>query len=479
MYITQNQPGITTFSDIPRSVLALLLDAVGKPGKMSPRLLMGKAGTIGPREKAELYAGGFSQIPDGAKVSLTPQFVRAGRVLLNPRTNVNIRIWGNNAVSGETNIQFPGTIVAGGGVIFNQIGRMYRISGFVDDSTVTNLVGQAVPDPKEKDIQFEFKALLDNPVAAVLFAILDLARARAAKKPGPMLNMVFSTSDVYNYMYNRWAMTGFKELLTYVAAVGVMTEAPSLTDTVDGLRLLSQAGILQEARKDIFSLTSAIEPLARLTVGQPSGLQWQRVCLLDNGEQVVSNRLFLFGDKSLMLCLAPSSKGRIFISRVRRNEITDFLAEEITSTLTTLPAPVAATATKSETASGVAAKPPSQAAVPPVPKKPEQQPPVAAAAPPESAAASQSEPLPCINCGMPIASGKKFCAKCGTPVSTGHAAGCPNCKSPVKPGVKFCGKCGAALAQRTANPAAEPSCPGCGRPVKAGAKFCNSCGAKI
>ena len=54
--------------------------------------------------------------------------------------------------------------------------------------------------------------------------------------------MVISTQEVYNYMYDRWALTGFKDLISYITTVGMMPEAPSLTETVDGLRILVKAG---------------------------------------------------------------------------------------------------------------------------------------------------------------------------------------------------------------------------------------------
>ena len=171
---------LTTFSDVPRSILALLLDRVGEARGISPRLIMGKPDTLGPQQIAELYAGGFIQLPDKPTISLTPEFIRVARVMLNPHTNLNIRIWGRDSVCGETNIQFPRDIMQGGGVILNQLGRMYRISAFVDDSTVVKMMGDAIPEPIEQDLQFEFKAHLDNTVAAILFAMIDLARIRVS-----------------------------------------------------------------------------------------------------------------------------------------------------------------------------------------------------------------------------------------------------------------------------------------------------------
>ena len=317
----------TTFSDIPRSVLALLLDVVGQPKSMSPRFLMGDPATPDPPMLAQLYGGKFINLPEKPDVTLTPEFVRVARVLLDPRTNVTIRIWGNNSMSGETNIQFPGDILGGNGVILNQIGRMFRISAFVDDSTITGLIRDTIPKPAEKEIHFNFKAHLDNTVAAVMFAIIDLARRKIAgtQRLVPLVEMVFTAQEVHDFMYNRWAMTGFKDLITYITAIGLMTEAPSLQDTLDGLKVFAQAGFLRDVSNDRFGLTKGLEPIARLTVGQPSGFQWQRISLLDNGDQLINNRTFLFCDKSLMLCFIPTVKGRLYIARTTYKEITDFL----------------------------------------------------------------------------------------------------------------------------------------------------------
>jgi uncharacterized OB-fold protein len=524
---------LTTFSDIPRSILALLLDRVGKAQSMSPRLLMGKPDTLDQRQIAELYAGGFIEIPDKSALVLTPEFVRAARVILDPHTNLTIRIWGKDNACGETNIQFPRDILTGGGVIFNQLGRMYRISAFADDSTVAKLAGEAVPDPLDRDLQFNFKAHLDNTVAAILFAVIDLARTKAVKgtRPEQVLNMVFSTQEVYSYMYDRWTLTGFKDLISYITAVGMMPEAPSLTDTVDGLRVLAKSGILKEIKTDSYGITKAIEPLVRLTIGQPSGLQWQRISLMDNGEQIISNRMFLFADKSLMLGIAPTIKGRLFISKVKRKEITDFLAEEI---MASLASPAA------ETKTYIPAQEPAERLVPPTPvpavkAMPSAPPPAAKAgpsAPPPAAKAAQSAPPPkanpppvqrtpqagrpaqpaaqpakpvqpaapaarpveqpaqaaaqaivCSNCGAIIEPGKKFCAKCGASVvvvktARAEPAVCANCGTALKPGAKFCSKCGAVASSKSTKADAN-MCPNCGKAVKPGAKFCASCGTKI
>ena len=50
----------------------------------------------------------------------------------------------------------------------------------------------------------------------------------------------------------------------------------------------------------------------------------------------------------------------------------------------------------------------------------------------------------CSKCGNEVPEGKKFCGKCGNPMTVTEAKGlvCSKCGSPITPGKKFCGKCG-------------------------------------
>lgn len=49
----------------------------------------------------------------------------------------------------------------------------------------------------------------------------------------------------------------------------------------------------------------------------------------------------------------------------------------------------------------------------------------------------------CDNCGAELASGTKFCPKCGTKVEEAQKMFCPQCGNEIMPGAKFCTKCGA------------------------------------
>ena len=93
-------------ANIPRSVLAKLLDIAGEPNDISPRKLM-EPGELYPFQLAELYGNGFIELPEGGDIKLSPTFRKVAGVLLNPQTNLTFRIWGANDMCAETNIQFP------------------------------------------------------------------------------------------------------------------------------------------------------------------------------------------------------------------------------------------------------------------------------------------------------------------------------------------------------------------------------------
>jgi hypothetical protein len=460
---------LITFSDIPRSTLACLLDVAGKARGISPRLLMGEPSDPDRHQLSELYAGGFIELPDKPVTNLTPAFAKAAQVLLDPHTNLTFRIWGKDNICGETNIQFPRDIILGNGVMLNQVGRMYRISAFVDDSDVTKLIKDAIPAPREVNIDFDFKAQFESPVAAILFAVIDLARIQArsaAKQAVSVSDAVFSSQQIYNYMFDRWSLTGFKDFITYVTAVGMMAEPPSLSQTADGLRLLVKGGVLKENKKDYYSLIPGLEPLVKLTVGLQSGVQWQRISLMDSGDVIVSNRMYLFGDKSLMLCLAPTSQGKLFISRVKRQEIIDFLLDEITASLQ--PSPDKAPVPRPTT---IPAPRPSTMPAP----RPTSIPTTVPAAAPVAPVAS------CTQCGAALRPNAKHCSKCGAAVVKAASATstCSNCGAGLKPNAKFCAKCGSVVAGQAQAQSVQNTCPNCGRQLKSGAKFCAGCGTQI
>ncbi len=479
---------LITFFDIPRPVLVNLLDRAGKAEGISPRLLMGKPCELDPHQIAELYAGGFIELPKDSGITLTPAFVEVAQVILNPHTNVTFRIWGKEGMCGETNIQFPRDVVQGDGVMLNQmIDGNFRISAFIDDLNLTRLLGGALPPEGEEDLDFEFDGHFDAPVAAIFLGALDLARNHTGSglRPGETVtDFVFSVQELYDYMFERWGFTAFKDLITYIVPAGMMAEAPSLSQTIDGLRSLAKAGVLIESKSDSFSLALILEPLVNLTVGLQAGMQWQRVSLMDSDELMVSNRLYLFGDKSFILCLAPTVEGKVFISRVGRQEITDFLLDEITATLTpsseepAVPREVQAPATPEMTCvqCGAILRPNAKHCSKCGARVEEQKP---MPAPPEVTPPTVPE-VTCAQCGAVLRPNAKFCSECGATAEERPPAPpkCPHCGETLEAGLKFCTRCGVALADQQSQPGPVP-CPQRGTPLNPGAKFCSSCGTPI
>jgi membrane protease subunit (stomatin/prohibitin family) len=87
--------------------------------------------------------------------------------------------------------------------------------------------------------------------------------------------------------------------------------------------------------------------------------------------------------------------------------------------------------------------------------------------------ASQTQTVPCPNCGTGNTPGTKFCSNCGTAQAAGQAATveCPSCHARAQAGSKFCNNCGQSLVPQP--------CKNCQAPVQPGSKFCANCGTPV
>ncbi len=319
-------------ADIPRSVLARLLDIAGKPTSISPRLLMGNPAELYSFQLAELYASDFIELPKGDSIKLSPTFLKIARVLLNPQTNLTFRIWGDLDMCAEANVQFPGHIIDGSGVILNQVDTRYRISAFVDQSDIFKLIWPLIPPDSEQEINFDFEGHFKLPVIAVLFGFIDLARRKAKGGTAQAGNDIMTSSlqQVNDYLSNQWGLTGFEDFITYITVAGMNYNPPSLSQILESLILLTDAKVLIKEKGDNYTLAPVFVPLVTRTIGDQAGLQWQRVTQLPSGELLWSHRIYVFTDSSLILQFAPTVEGKVFVSKVTPKQITDFLIEEVT-----------------------------------------------------------------------------------------------------------------------------------------------------
>lgn len=495
---------LTSFSEIPRGVLASLLDLCGKAGDMSPRHLMGEAEPVNPLQIAQLYAGGYLDKASFTRDAVTPPFRRAARVLLDPRTNLTFRIWGSEDLCAESNVQFPGDLVDGGGVMLLPVSGNYRISAFVEPEDIVGDLAQGLPPGSNRLVNpFLFEGQFDAAVAAVLFALVDLQRVSTDRRQG------FSSQDIFGYLDGQWGMTGFGQLLTYVQTAGMQSRPPQPVEVDAALAQLEAAGTLRRSRSDHFQVSDDLRPLIDLTRSLVAGLQWQRVTRQADSDRLVNSRIYAYGDGGLTLCFIPTVKGCLYVGTVDYKSVLDFVIEEVGGLMPDAGGDAATPAEPREPAPKPASAPASRRRTPPVPppapdrappkrtaKAPPAPPPVRdstparpkAAPPPLPPASRKKSPVSrtaepaggsgftCHSCGAPLKEGQKFCPDCGAEaVQEPAAPTCPSCGHPVKPGAKFCTHCG----HKFEGLKPDSVCPTCGKPVKPGAKFCTGCGAKL
>lgn len=370
-----------SFYDIPRPILASLLDMNGPAGDMSPRPLMGEAAPVTKHQLAELYAGGYIELPADSKVTLTPPFKRVAETLKNPATNVTFRLWGADNTCGETSLLFPGDIIDGEGVVLNQIDDNYRLAAPVETSDMLDLLRPAIPAEGTWENQVTFEGQFDVPVAVTLFGIFDLVRRNDRS--------AFTASQIYGYLDGQWGLTGFDCLISYVAVAGMMPRPPSLKEVEFALLTLLDAKMITENTSEQYSLADSLAPVMALLPETFSGLQWQRVSQAGPAGLLCSNRIFLICKDGFILSLSPIGKGRIFISVIRREALISFLLDEF---MVTLPKPRTA--------------------------------------------------LNCTACGATVPTDKKFCIKCGKTM-TSQEKPCCGCGEMMDIDKKFCTRCGA------------------------------------
>ena len=410
---------LTTFQDVPRGVLARLLDLTGPAAEMSPRPLMGEPSQIDPYQVAQLFGGGYLADTRIAEDALTPVFRRAAEVIRNPGTHLTVRIWGADDICGETSMLLPGDIAEGGGVLLTPIRRHYRMAAFVEPKDIISLIGPMLPlNEAAAPVPYDFEAHLEAAGAAVLFAITDLVRGRGIN--GRRIS--FAAHEISGYLAGRWCLTGFDDLLTYAQSAGMQSRPPAVFEVDHALEKLVTAKAVRRITADRYTLTSELMPLVELTRGALSGFQWQRLSKGDNGEILIIDRTFVYGDEGLILQLVPTVDAQIYIAATPAQAVTDFVIGEIAGHIG-----------RPEPVKPVEA-PPKPTPRPKLARRP---------APPAS------EGTLCLACGAALTPGAKFCAACGARIGDASATHkeaarvCVSCGYSLAPHAKFCAHCGA------------------------------------
>lgn len=370
-----NAPPFALRRLMTKAELAGVIDSAGQPGPLSPRLLLGA--------------------PSEPGAALTGALRDAAHVLCDPHTRITLRIWGGEEASAETTVLFPADPATGGGYLLNDVAGSLEVSGPVEADQILALVGPLLP-PSAPGAPFV--AQLEPTIMAVLAAVIDIARDdvrqdRIARvldgrpMPASLLASLepMASSRLTAYLDGWWVLSRFDQLLTYAVALGGEPKPPQPPAVAGALSQLGSAGLIAIDDTQNVTLTAAAAPLVEAVFGLCAGFQWQRLSRLNDGSLSINERIVLPCAGGQILELSVNAAGLVRLARTSRDEITAFLASELTGT-NNGPPPVEG------------ARPPSA----------EKLPDHGSAAPP----AAQAHHF-CEHCGHPVGAADRFCGACG------------------------------------------------------------------
>ena len=319
------------FPELRDGILASLIDAAGPSQNISPRLTMGDPESPDADDLAHLYADAvLTKAAPPTREMLSPEFLRAADVLRDPATNLNLRVWAASNDCAESNLQFPGSIAEGNGVILTSGEIGTKVAAFADSRQV---IGMAAPFLRWANDQPgadppPFEALLDFSSAIALCAAVDVslvAGRDSAPKP-------FTVRDLHEHVLRRWGVSTFGELLTHGMAAIMAGHPPALQPFGLAVRTLAECDIFDSEDSETFVLAPAFLPAARRIVAPSAGLIWQRVSRLPDGDLERSSQNFLAVDRAV-LRLAPGQPGHLYFELGGRTLARDFIASELASNL--------------------------------------------------------------------------------------------------------------------------------------------------
>ncbi len=319
------------FPDFRDGLLASLIDAAGPSQNISPRLTMGDSETPNADDLAHLYADTvLTKAAPPTRGLLSPAFLRAADVLRNPATNLTLRIWAASNDCAESNLQFPGSIAEGGGVILTSSETGTRVAAFANSQHV---IGMATPflrwaHHQPDDDPPPFEALLDFSSAIALCAAVDVSLV-AGRDSAPK---TFTVRDLHEHVLRRWGVSTFGELLTHGMAAIMAGHPPALQPFGLAVRTLAECDIFNSEDSETFVLAPAFLPVARRIVAPSAGLIWQRVSRLPDGNLERSCQSFLAVDQAV-LRLAPGRPGHLYFELGGRTLARDFIASELASNI--------------------------------------------------------------------------------------------------------------------------------------------------
>ncbi|MFK7911597.1 MAG: hypothetical protein AB8F34_13500 [Akkermansiaceae bacterium] len=337
------------FPEISPAELATLIDVSGVSQSMSPRHTLGEGRTLTLEDWSRLFDAGYlDEAAMPSQETLNPHFLQMANVLRDPATNLTVRIWAGEKDCADTNIQFPGSISDGRGVILltgedDQI----KLSAYADHEHVIAISAPFLSWSQaagSEDPLPPFEALLDYDSAMAVCAAVDYTHV----KPPDVSHQSFSAEELYQFLIDRWGLTTFQELVTHGMSAIMAGEPPEKKAFSNSMPALVDGGIFKAEENDLFSLNMSFQRVAR-RISQPfAGLAWQRVAAVSDVELERSCQTFLAIDGGV-LRLAPGHPGFLYFELGDYSMVRDFLAAELAAFPPQMPPPKIKNAELAET----------------------------------------------------------------------------------------------------------------------------------
>jgi hypothetical protein len=355
---------------------------------------------------AQLVSAGLVTPSGTANAVLTGQGRETAAILKAPASHIMLRIWGTEQAASETSAYFPENPGQGRGIILNQADDGTRhLVGMADITTLISLAAKMIPaDREDRASEHAFEAHLDAPTAAVLCAVLDIARTAYRRQGFPDIGLeqgtAFSIGDIAGYLDAAWAFSEFDQLISYLPPTTMQAHPPNTVEIDAAVQKLTSLDYLKEAVTGRLMLCESLRQTVPVLYGLRSGFQWQRISYTENDETLVSHRIFLIGLGQSVLAFSPTLSGHVYMALCPGDDIARFLSAEASELI-----PLKTTPQKDGT------------------------------------------PHQCTICGTPVRPNALFCTNCGKNITTAPnkkdaPATCKRCGKELRPEAKFCTKCG-------------------------------------
>ncbi len=313
-------PTITQVPAIPAGVLAHLLDRVGGANPLSPRHRLGDSSPITRVQRGQLESFGLVDRGSG-ELTVSPAFADIARVILEPHSVVDVRLWNGLDVASVRAVLSHET-----GVAVNEVNGMVVISGPVTPKSLGGLLAPVLPGTDrhlDPGVSLDLHlTVVDTLAFAAVFEATRSALALGVPTTGLPLDAVIahSTPDPTSPSADDF------RLLTRI--MGRATSLPTAEQISTSLHTLASTGLVTIDGATI-SPAEVLVALAGLFPPEMPGWRWQRTTQHAGELTTWSDHLVITGVAGAALRIAPGAPGHLALATVTTAERVSGLASEL------------------------------------------------------------------------------------------------------------------------------------------------------